>query len=159
MKKINYVIFAVVLFVMSMNAAMAEEKQISWPVKDGNRPIDLVGLSAESVKGLNLVKGGVLISGFGLADYDEISVTSVRVPNTPVSDNELSAERGRLKMWAYGLLLERFDGQDPIRLGGALEPFLSRLAKERGRTLCLRGFWQSGTFCVVEASFQDELHF
>lgn len=159
MKTMNYVIFAVVLLVMSMNAAMAEEKQISWPVKDGTRPIGLVGLSAESVKGLNLVKGGVLISGFGADDCETISVTAIRVPHFPVDDNEMSQERGRLKVWAYGLLLERFDGQDPIRLGGALEPFLSRLAKERGRTLCLRGFWQSGTYCVVEASLQDEMHF
>ena len=159
MKIQSYVMLLVVLLVMSMNAAMAEEKQISWPLKDGTRPIGLVGLSAESVKGLNLVQGGVLISGFGLNDCETISVTSVRVPHQPVDENELSQERGRLKVWAYGLLLERFDGQDPIRLGGALEPFLSRLANERGRTLCLRGFWQSGTFCVVEASLQDELHF
>ena len=159
MKTMSHAILGVVLMVLSMNAAMAEEKQITWPAKDGTVPIELVGLSKEAVKGLHLVKGGVLISGFCQDDSDAISVTMVRVPKAPVSEDELTAERGRLKPWAYGLLLERFDGQDPIRLGGALEPFLSRLAKDRGRTLCLQGFWQSGTFCVVAASLQDELHY
>ena len=159
MKTMKFVALGLIVFFMANNVVKADEIEISWPLKNGET-VELIGLTAEAIEGLSLVQGGVKIRGFASGDSDAImSVTTLRAANSPVDENELSVERGRLKVWAYGLLLERFDGQEPIRIGGPLEPFLHRFASERGRTLCLKGFYHSGTFCVVTASLQDELHY
>jgi len=128
---------------------------LQWPPKAAEHEMQLDGLPQSAIDGLKLVAGGAEVGGF-VAGADVLSVTTVRV--AVPKDASLTTETGRLKAWAYGLLLERFDGAGPLRLGGPLEPFMIRLARAtQGRLLVgLTGFVQDGTFCVTAVELQPE---
>ena len=154
--------FSSFFILVAAPAVVGAQHQVELTVGPGNAArVSFEGLTDGEVEGLALVADGVVVRGFLVQDAPgsgtmRLSLCWVGVSREPYGGAAgVRLECGRLRLWAHGLLLER-GGGPPLRIGGPLEPFLSRLARNGRRLVALRGFDRSGTFCVLSVDLQPD---
>lgn len=151
---------AVILMIGSVGTTKAAGglTTVGWVDGTPERKVELLDFSADASRALARIRGRVEVTG--VLDTEgsapRLSVVTMGVAAGPLEGEPVVEARGRLRSWAYGVLLEVRDGE-PLRLAGPLEPVLARLGDGGRRMVGVRGVVRDGVLVVLTLDLQPGL--
>ena len=159
MSRNNLAVLAMAVLLMIGSSCSSAAAQglttIGWVDGTPERKVELLDVSAQVSRALTRIRGRVQVTGVLDAEGDapRLSVVTMSVEAGPLADEPVVEAAGRLRSWAYGVLLEGRD-HEPVRLAGPLEPVLARLGDGGRRMVGVRGVVRDGVLVVLTLDLQ-----